>query len=99
MAMASRIGAKLVMDLGAAPHGVLFGEDQARYLMTASADEAARIIAQAKAAGVPAAIVGVTGGDMIELPGEAPVSIERLVRAHEEWLPVYMAGPDALVSV
>jgi phosphoribosylformylglycinamidine synthase len=99
MAMASRIGAKLVMDLGAAPHGVLFGEDQGRYLMTASADEAGRIVAEAQAAGVPAAIVGVTGGDAIELPGQAPVSIERLARAHEEWLPSFMAGPDALVSV
>jgi phosphoribosylformylglycinamidine synthase len=99
MAMASRIGAKLVMDLGAAPHGVLFGEDQARYLMTASADEAAKIVTEAKAAGVPATVVGVTGGDKVELPGEAPVAIERLARAHEEWLPVYMAGPDALVSV
>jgi phosphoribosylformylglycinamidine (FGAM) synthase-like enzyme len=99
MAMASRIGAKLVMNLGAAPHGVLFGEDQGRYLMTATADEAAKIGAEAKAAGVPAEIVGVTGGDIIELPGQTPVAIERLARAHEEWLPSYMAGPDALVSV
>jgi phosphoribosylformylglycinamidine synthase II len=92
MAMASRIGAKLDMDLGASPHGVLFGEDQGRYLMSASRDEAARIVDEAKAAGVPAAVIGVTGGDSIEWAGEAPIAIDRLARAHEDWLPTYMAG-------
>ncbi len=95
MAMASGIGAKLVMDLGAAPHGVLFGEDQARYLMTATADEAVKIVADATAAGVPASVVGVTGGEAVELPGEAPVAITTLASAHEDWLPAYMAGPAA----
>ncbi len=94
MAMALRVGAKLTMDLGAAPHAMLFGEDQARYLLTASAAEAARIVADAKAAGVPVTLVGVTGGDMLELPGEAPIAIDRLIHAHEDWLPSFMAGPD-----
>ena len=96
MAMASRIGARLTMDLGAAPHGVLFGEDQARYLLTASADEAARIVADAKAAGVPVGTIGTTGGDTLDLPGEKPVAIERLTRAHEDWLPTFMSGPDVV---
>jgi len=95
MAMASGIGAKLIMELGVAPHGVLFGEDQARYLMTASSEDAGRIVADAIIAGVPAALVGVTGGDSVDLPGEAPVAIEKLVHAHEDWLPAFMAGPAA----
>jgi phosphoribosylformylglycinamidine synthase len=95
MAMASGIGAKLIMALGASPHGVLFGEDQARYLMTASSEEASRIVADAIIAGVPAALVGVTGGDSVDLPGEAPVAIEKLASAHEDWLPAFMAGPAA----
>ena len=95
MAMASKIGARLVMDLGPAPHGVLFGEDQARYLMTASSADAGRIAADAAIAGVPAAIIGVTGGDSIDLPGQAPVTIEKLASAHEDWLPAFMAGPAA----
>jgi phosphoribosylformylglycinamidine synthase II len=96
MAMASRIGARLTMDLGVAPHGILFGEDQARYLLTASADEAARIVADAKAAGVPVAAIGATGGDTLDLPGEHPVTIERLAHAHEDWLPNFMSGPDVV---
>ncbi len=95
MAMAGKVGAKLTMDLGATPHAILFGEDQARYLLTATANEAQKILADAKAAGVPAAIVGTTGGDTIDLPGEKSVAIERLIRSHEDWLPNYMAGRDA----
>ena len=95
MAMASKIGARLVMDLGPAPHGVLFGEDQARYLLTASSEDAGRIVADAAIAGVSAAIIGVTGGDSIDLPGQAPVTIEKLASAHEDWLPAFMAGPAA----
>jgi phosphoribosylformylglycinamidine synthase len=71
---------------------MLFGEDQGRYLLSASADEAQKIIADAKAKGVPAALVGTTGGDALELPGEKPVVISALDSAHEGWLPAYMAG-------
>lgn len=95
MAMAGKVGAKLTMDLGATPHAILFGEDQARYLLTATANEAQQILADAKAAGVPAAIIGTTGGDTIDLPGEKSVAIERLIRSHEDWLPNYMVGRDA----
>lgn len=94
MAMASRIGARLTMDPGAQPHATLFGEDQARYLLTAAPDEAARIVAEAQAAGVPAAIVGETGGDALVLPGEKPIALDPLIHAHEDWLPAYMAGRD-----
>jgi len=41
---------------------------------------------------VPTAIVGMTGGDALELPGEKPVVISALDSAHEGWLPAYMAG-------
>ena len=92
MAMAGKVGAKLTCDLGANPHAILFGEDQGRYLLSASADEAQKILADAKAKGVPAAIVGMTGGDALELPGEKPVAISALNGAHEGWLPAYMAG-------
>jgi phosphoribosylformylglycinamidine synthase len=71
---------------------MLFGEDQARYLLTASPAEAEKIVADAKAKDVPARIIGTTGGDALELPGEKPVAIAALDKAHEGWLPTYMAG-------
>jgi phosphoribosylformylglycinamidine synthase len=92
MAIAGKVGAKLTCDLGENPHAMLFGEDQGRYLLSASADQAQTILADAKAKGVPVAIVGTTGGDALELPGEKPVAISALDGAHEGWLPAYMAG-------
>ena len=43
----------------------LFGEDQARYLVACTPDNAARLQAAAAAAGVPASIVGQFGGDSV----------------------------------
>jgi phosphoribosylformylglycinamidine synthase len=95
MAMASRIGARIEADAGAQPHAFWFGEDQARYLLTATAEEAARIVSDASSAHVPVSILGLTGGDTLELTGEAPVDIATLTRTHEGWLPAYMAGQSA----
>lgn len=92
MAMAKGIGAK-VEALPAGPaHAVLFGEDQGRYLLSLPAGAAEAVVAEAKAAGVPAQIIGKTGGSELALPGEAAVSIAALRKTHEGWLPDYMAG-------
>lgn len=91
MAMAGRRGA-IVEALPAGPaHAVLFGEDQGRYVLAVSPAAADRIVADARAAGIPIARLGTTGGDALALSGEQPVAIEALGRAHESWLPDYMA--------
>ncbi|MBZ6079371.1 phosphoribosylformylglycinamidine synthase subunit PurL [Microvirga puerhi] len=93
MTMASKIGAVVASapeDL--ALHAFLFGEDQARYLLAVNPDEAADILYEAAEIGVPAMVVGVTGGDSLILPGGEAISIETLKAAHESWLPDYMAG-------
>ena len=95
MAMASGIGANMSVDPGASAHAFWFGEDQGRYLLTALSEDAAKIVADATAAGVTVAVVGTTGGRTLQLTGEAPLSVETLGRAHEHWLPAYMAGQDA----
>lgn len=93
MAMASGIGARIESIPSSAPaHAALFGEDQARYLLAVKPEETAAVIAEAKAAGVPIARIGVTGGANIELPGEAPISVAELAQAHQSWLPDYMAA-------
>ena len=91
MAIMSGIGAKL--DNGPSnipPHAYWFGEDQARYVVTTA--DADTVIAEAKAAGVPIAKIGVTGGNALTLPGETPVLIATLNEKFEGWLPAYMAG-------
>ena len=92
MAMASGLGARIVALPAGPSHAVLFGEDQARYLVAVAPAETAALLDEAKAAGVPLARLGVTGGDSLDLPGEAPISVAELARAHESWLPDYMAA-------
>ena len=89
MAMASRIGAVLEAPHGAIAHAFWFGEDQARYVVTAK-DHAA-VEQRAKAASVPITRIGATGGRVIALGEERPLLLEALVDRFEGWLPSYMA--------
>jgi phosphoribosylformylglycinamidine synthase len=89
MAMGSSIGARLAPPPEGTPaHGFCFGEDQARYVL-AVADGAA-LIAKAKAAGVPARLIGTAGGGDLVLPDGTAISVAKLVAAHEATLPALM---------
>ena len=89
MAMASGHGARLAAAPdGLPPHGFWFGEDQARYVL-AVADGAA-MLAKAKAAGVPARLIGAAGGGDLVLPDGTAISIGKLAAAHEATLPALM---------
>ena len=88
MAMAGGIGAQIVAPSPA--YAWAFGEDQGRYVLEASQDEATRIVTEAAAAGVPVARIGVTGGASLIFAGEGPVPIDALRRAHESFLPSLM---------
>ena len=96
MALASNgLGAALQMPDEApdtAPaHALLFGEDQARYLVTTQ--KAETLLADARAAGVPACVIGqITDDDRLTLgPGDS-ISLDMLRSGHEGWLPDYMRG-------
>jgi phosphoribosylformylglycinamidine synthase subunit PurL len=95
MTMAGGLGATLTALPPGPTHAVLFGEDQARYLLAVPAVEAGRIEGEAGAAGIPVMAIGLTGGDALTLHGEEPISIIALQNAHEAWLPDYMAGKAA----
>jgi phosphoribosylformylglycinamidine synthase subunit PurL len=90
MAMASSIGAVLETPPGTPAHAFWFGEDQARYVVTAK--NAEPIIERAKAAAVPLTRLGATGGAVLSLAGERPLVVSDLKRRFEAWLPAYMAG-------
>jgi phosphoribosylformylglycinamidine synthase len=93
MALAGGRGAELAPapeDLPA--HAIWFGEDQGRYVAAASSQEAASILHDSAQAGLPARIVGKVSGDVLKLPGEAPLTLRALRLAHERWLPDFMAG-------
>jgi phosphoribosylformylglycinamidine synthase len=96
MAMASNIGARIDAAPTDTPaHAFWFGEDQARYVVTASAADIEKVVARAKAASIPLSPLGVTGGDTLALAGERAVSVVKLSEGHEGWLPGYMAGSAA----
>ena len=69
-----------------------FGEDQGRYIVTASPDEAARIVAEAP---VSAVTIGTTGGDTLTLGAAKPISIKDLRDAYEGWFPTFMGATIA----
>jgi len=68
-------GAGLGVALDPADMGTLFGEDQARYLVACSFDQAEALMSAAARAGVPIQSVGRFGGDVVRLgSSEAPLA-------------------------
>jgi phosphoribosylformylglycinamidine synthase len=93
MAMAGSVGAAVTAAPDGIPlHAFLFGEDQGRYLLAVEQEVAADILYEAQAIGIPAAPLGITGGDSLILPGQQAISVKKLKAAHEAWLPTYMTG-------
>ncbi|MGH6851310.1 MAG: phosphoribosylformylglycinamidine synthase subunit PurL, partial [Methylocella sp.] len=94
MAMAGAIGASIEVSPPLPEFGFLFGEDQARYIVTTAPEIAAAVRDAAKTAGVACEILGVTGGDTLTLGFGTAILLNDLVRVHEGWLPGYMAGAN-----
>jgi phosphoribosylformylglycinamidine synthase len=92
MALAGNTGCRLEpVPAGLTPEAWLFGEDQARYLVAARSPDL--VLGAATARGVPATIVGRASDDgALTLAGANPISLAELRRAHEAWLPEYMAA-------
>ncbi len=89
MAMAGGLGVTLDPPPGDLARGAwFFGEDQARYLIETGAPDA--MLAAARAAGVPARVIGVVGGVALTLSGAGAISVSVLKAANEAWLPDYM---------
>jgi phosphoribosylformylglycinamidine synthase II len=90
MAIAGRVGVEVAhADFAVIP--ALFGEDQARYLLAAKESEAERILEEARNEGVPAQLIGHTGGEKLSIAG-ASVTVAELRSLHESWLPRYMGA-------
>ena len=90
MVLAGDTGATLEAPSAMAAHEYWFGEDQARYVVSASASSQAAILERGEAGGVPLTILGTTGGDALTAGGGPPISIADLRAAFERWLPGYM---------
>ena len=92
MAMAGNIGIALEKPESVPAHGFYFGEDQGRYVLTARAADVAGLESDARARGVALDRIGTTGTQSIVLTGEEFIPLTTLAKAHEDWLPSYMAA-------
>ena len=99
MALSGDMGAEITELPSGSRHATLFGEDQARYLVTIpQGEDAAEVVREGAAAGAPVLMIGRAGGDALILPGEAPILLTELRKAHEAPLPAFMAGDDNALS-
>jgi phosphoribosylformylglycinamidine synthase II len=90
MAMAGGRGVTLdPLPAGLPRNAFLFGEDQGRYLVETA--DPGTLIDIARAAGVPARVIGAVGGVALTLSGAGAISVDALKAIHEAWLPGFMA--------
>jgi len=90
MALAGNIGATVEIDPLVPAHAYFFGEDQARYIVTAAPDKAKAILLESEQAGVACKIIGLTGGDALTIGSATAILLGNLRRSHESWLPDFM---------
>jgi phosphoribosylformylglycinamidine synthase len=69
-----------------AAQAALFGESASAVVVSVAADKREALLERARAAGVPAAVIGMTGGDRIRISVDGTVVIDRAVRdAQTAW--------------
>jgi phosphoribosylformylglycinamidine synthase len=90
MALPKGIGANIGQASIAEALPFWFGEDQARYLIAVPLSEAEKIMAEARAAIIPVAELGKTGGADIVIDGKDRIAVAKLRAAHEGWFPDFM---------
>jgi phosphoribosylformylglycinamidine synthase len=94
MCIAGGTGVEVAQPSGNAvpSHAFFYGEDQARYLVaTGAADE---VLAEARKAGVPAVLLGYSGGASLVVKGLVSLKLSDIKAAHEAWLPGYMNATE-----
>jgi phosphoribosylformylglycinamidine synthase II len=93
MALAADIGIEIDVPAKQRIASFFFGEDQARYLLSATPEEADRIASEAKSASVAALILGRTiASKVLRIAGEGEIELSKLRKAHEAWFPGFMSG-------
>ncbi|MBN9510811.1 MAG: phosphoribosylformylglycinamidine synthase subunit PurL [Alphaproteobacteria bacterium] len=93
MALTGDVGARLRAGPDEVPPVAFwFGEDQGRYVLAVA--DAPALLAAAAAAGVPARLLGTSGGAGLTLPGGETISVTELRQAHARFLPAWMAAGE-----
>jgi phosphoribosylformylglycinamidine synthase subunit PurL len=91
MAMAGDTGVTLTASPTLPAHAFWFGEDQGRYIL--AVPHGAALLDAARSAGVPAVLIGKSGGHNLTLPGGDTISLDTVRATHESFFPAWMNGP------
>lgn len=91
MALASDIGCT-INDPGAPRHGLLFGEDQGRYIVTVKRSDVKKVTYDVELTGIETRVIGTTGGNTIAIASAGNVPLKTLRQLHEGWFATYMAA-------
>ena len=94
MCIAGGTGVDVAQPAGIAvpSHAFFYGEDQARYLIASGSPD--EILADAAKAGVPAVLLGYSGGPSLTVKGLVSLTLSDIKAAHEAWLPGYMNATE-----
>ena len=96
MCIASGRGATIDADVAPANrtggHAILFGEDQARYVLALRPDLFEDVSAKAADAGIAFRRLGRVGGETLAVEGLFETAVSVLAAAHESWFPAFMSG-------
>jgi phosphoribosylformylglycinamidine synthase len=99
MAISSGHGMEIDLSGAQAPnHALLFGEDQARYVIAVSRDLGNFMLASAEGAGVPFRKLGTVAGDSLAIEGLMSVPVSTLRKTHESWFPSFMDTAAAMAA-
>jgi phosphoribosylformylglycinamidine synthase len=93
---ALRHGIGAVLDLGADPFTGLFSESAARAVVTTSDPDA--VLAAAQEAGVPATVLGTTGGDALVVGDLLELRLAELRAAWTATLPALFGSPEVTIG-
>ena len=94
MCLANGLGAEIELE-GDNPHAKLFGEDQARYILTVDEEWADMFAANSEGSGVAFTRLGKVGGDTLNIGNLISISLAVMRETHEAWFPNYMAHETA----
>lgn len=91
MCMAGGYGMEIdLTDVQMPLHGLLFGEDQARYVIIVEEKMAQFLANNAADAGVQFRVLGNVGGEKLVVKDVLALDVAEMKTAHENWFPAYM---------
>ena len=89
MAIQGNIGATVTLQ-GEHPHALLFGENQARYLVTVADENLSAFLEDAIDAGISTEELGKTGGKALIIGDKISIPVKDMSATFEGWFQKFM---------